>query len=42
MPAASRADWHRKLPELLDGAGRVEDTWAGEPIVALVYAIRLT
>jgi ribosomal protein S18 acetylase RimI-like enzyme len=33
MPAASRADWQRKLPELLGGAGRVLIAQAdGEPI----------
>ena len=39
MPTASRADWQRKLPELLAGAGRVLVAQAEGEIIAFVAAL---
>ncbi len=39
MPAASLADWQRKLPEMLAGAGRVLVAQAGDTPVGFVCAV---
>ena len=39
MPAASRADWERKLPELLAGGGRVVIAESGGTSIGFVCAL---
>lgn len=39
MPAASRADWRRKLPELLGGAGCVLVAQSGDEIIGFIAAL---